>query len=360
MEVLALKNVAKAYEKNQYVIKNLNISIEEKEFVVLLGPSGCGKSTTLRMIAGLEDITEGDLLLNGQRMNDTPAKDRNISMVFQNYALFPHLSVRDNIAFTLNIQHKNKKEVEERVERAAEILDLTNLLDRKPRDLSGGQQQRVALGRAMVNETDFFLMDEPLSNLDANLRTTMREELTQLHKRMGTTTIYVTHDQIEAMTMADKIVVMNKGDIQQIASPEELYDHPANLFVADFIGSPKMNFAPGRIEDGVLLLLGKYPIARVNQAELNQRDFIIGIRPHFFTEAEDGIPFNIVHSEMLGSEIHYSAKLDGHRFKIKIDRLGMESPEGQLRLKTIPHRISLFDPETEQAVYLKKGDLNEV
>ena len=242
MAEVILKNICKSYDNGFNAVKNVNIDIEDKEFVVLVGPSGCGKSTTLRMIAGLEDISDGELYIGDKLVNDIDPKDRDIAMVFQNYALYPHLSVYDNMAFALKLRKMPKDEIDKKVKEAAKILDLGHLLDRKPKALSGGQRQRVALGRAIVRNPKVFLMDEPLSNLDAKLRTAMRTEITKLHKSLGTTFIYVTHDQVEAMTMADRIVVMKDGIVQQIDTPQDIYDSPNNMFVAGFIGAPQMNF----------------------------------------------------------------------------------------------------------------------
>src|SRR6056297_1204755 len=242
MATVELKSITKVYEGNVQAVKNANITVQDKEFVVLVGPSGCGKTTTLRMIAGLEDITGGELYIDGKRVNDVPPKDRDIAMVFQNYALYPHMTVYDNMAFGLKIRKFDKEEIKKRVDQAAKILDIEELLDRKPKALSGGQRQRVAVGRAIVRQPKVFLFDEPLSNLDAKLRFQMRAEISSLHNRLSATMLYVTHDQVEAMTMADKIVVLKDGFIQQIGSPLELYNKPINRFVAGFIGSPPMNF----------------------------------------------------------------------------------------------------------------------
>ncbi|WP_252714653.1 ABC transporter ATP-binding protein [Treponema phagedenis] len=242
MAKVELKGIGKIYDGNVRAVENANITIEDQEFVVFVGPSGCGKSTTLRMVAGLEEITEGNLYIDGERMNDVPPKDRNIAMVFQNYALYPHMTVYDNMAFGLKIRKVDKQEIERRVHEAARILDIEKLLDRKPKALSGGQRQRVAVGRAIVRNPKVFLFDEPLSNLDAKLRVQMRAEISDLHHRLKATMIYVTHDQVEAMTMGDKIVVMKDGKVHQIGSPLYLYNHPINKFVAGFIGSPPMNF----------------------------------------------------------------------------------------------------------------------
>ncbi len=245
MSNVVLKNVIKKYDKN-VVINNINLEIKDKEFVVLVGASGCGKSTILRMIAGLEEITSGEILIGDKKVNDIPPKDRDIAFVFQSYALYPHMTVRENIAFGLKMRKVDKKIIEQKVNEAAEILDLTEYLDRKPKQLSGGQRQRVALGRAIVRNPKVFLMDEPLSNLDAKLRVQMRSEIKKLHEKLQTTFIYVTHDQTEALTMGDRIVVLDKGVIQQFDTPEEIYNNPSNTFVAGFIGSPQMNFIEGK------------------------------------------------------------------------------------------------------------------
>ena len=247
MTDLKLENIKKTYDKGNTVVNDFNLHIKDKEFIVFVGPSGCGKSTTLRMIAGLEDITDGEFSIDGSRMNDVAPKDRDIAMVFQNYALYPHMTVYDNMAFGLKLRKMNKKEIDKRVQYAAEILGLKEFLPRKPKALSGGQRQRVALGRAIVRDAKVFLMDEPLSNLDAKLRVQMRTEILKLHERLQTTTIYVTHDQTEALTMASRIVVLKDGDIMQIGTPREVYDSPENEFVAQFIGSPAMNIFDAKI-----------------------------------------------------------------------------------------------------------------
>ena len=254
MAELKLQNIYKVYDKKVTAVTDFNLHIHDREFIVFVGPSGCGKSTTLRMIAGLEEISKGDFFIDDVRMNDVPSKDRNIAMVFQNYALYPHMTVYENMAFGLKLRKLPKAEINERVMNAAKILGLEDYLKRKPKALSGGQRQRVALGRAIVRDAKVFLMDEPLSNLDAKLRVQMRSEITKLHQRLKTTTIYVTHDQTEAMTMASRIVIMKDGLIQQVGTPKEVYDHPINVFVGGFIGSPAMNFFNGKIADtGVIL-----------------------------------------------------------------------------------------------------------
>ena len=302
MSSVILKNIRKTYDNNKTVINNVNLEIKDKEFVVLVGASGCGKSTLLRMIAGLEDISDGEIFIGDKKVNDIPPKDRDIAFVFQSYALYPHMTVRENIAFGLKMRKVDKKTIEKKVQEAAEILNLGEYLDRKPKQLSGGQRQRVALGRAIVRNPKVFLMDEPLSNLDAKLRVQMRSEIKKLHEKLQTTFIYVTHDQTEALTMGDRIVVLNNGDIQQVDSPYEIYNNPKNTFVAGFVGSPQMNFIEGKD-------LGL------------DENIIYGIRPEKMLSDNGDIKLsvNIDISEMLGSEtIAYfnigtskcSAKLD--------------------------------------------------
>ena len=311
LATLSLRNIDKIYHNGVQAVYDFNLDIADKEFIVFVGPSGCGKSTTLRMIAGLEEISSGELYINDKLMNEVNPKDRNIAMVFQNYALYPHMSVFDNMAFGLQIQKKDKKEIEEKVKKAAEMLELLPYLDRKPAALSGGQRQRVALGRAIVRQADIFLMDEPLSNLDAKLRSQMRTEISRIHDSLNTTTIYVTHDQTEAMSMASRIVVMKDGYIQQIGSPEEIYDYPENVFVAKFIGSPPMNFFKGEIDQGKLIVGNdSIDLSEKNKDALKtfkDKDLIIGIRPEAFSlndldGRENYIKAQIVNIEMLGDE----------------------------------------------------------
>ncbi len=320
MANVVLKNVTKIYDGSSKAVDSANITIEDKEFVVFVGPSGCGKSTTLRMIAGLEDITSGEIFIDGDLVNNIPPKDRNIAMVFQNYALYPHMSVYDNMAFGLKIRKLDKTEIDERVREAAKILDIEKLLDRKPKQLSGGQRQRVAVGRAIVRNPKVFLFDEPLSNLDAKLRVQMRAEIIQLHDRLRATIIYVTHDQVEAMTMGDRIVVMKDGIIQQIGSPLYLYNQPVNRFVAGFIGSPPMNFIKvdvvekaGKIsieEGSCTLFPDEKHIALLKPYAGKQ--VVFGIRPEDLpydeTNAVSSLKAVITVSEPLGSEIHIWAK----------------------------------------------------
>jgi multiple sugar transport system ATP-binding protein len=309
MSSVTLKNIKKTYDNNKTVINNVNLEIKDKEFVVLVGASGCGKSTLLRMIAGLEEISSGEISIGDRVVNNVPPKDRDIAFVFQSYALYPHMTVRENIAFGLKMRKVPKAEIERKVQEAAKILNLDEYLDRKPKQLSGGQRQRVALGRAIVRNPKVFLMDEPLSNLDAKLRVQMRSEIKKLHERLQTTFIYVTHDQTEALTMGDRIVVLNNGDIQQVGTPEEIYNNPQNIFVAGFVGSPQMNFIDGK-ELGL------------------DENILYGIRPEKMLKPDGEIKLtvNVEISEMLGSEkIAYfnigdkkcSAKLDS---EYKIDK----------------------------------------
>ncbi len=293
MAEIVLDQVSKTYADGSAAVQDVSLNIADGEFIILVGPSGCGKSTTLNMIAGLEDISSGELTIAGERVNEKAPKDRDIAMVFQSYALYPHMTVRQNIAFPLTLTKMSKADVSAKVEEAAKILDLTDYLDRKPANLSGGQRQRVAMGRAIVRSPKAFLMDEPLSNLDAKLRVQMRTEIARLQKRLGTTTVYVTHDQTEAMTLGDRVVVLRAGKVQQIGAPQELYDTPANLFVAGFIGSPAMNFFPATLTDiGVQLPFGEvtleasvYANVSAKKAGVLGSDVIVGIRPEQFEDA---------------------------------------------------------------------------
>jgi len=295
MADVTLRKVVKRYDDVE-AVRGIDLDIADHEFVVLVGPSGCGKSTTLRMIAGLEDITDGDIMIGGDVVNDVPPKDRDIAMVFQNYALYPHMTVAENMSFGLRLKHYPKAEIKSRITEAARMLDITDLIDRKPKQLSGGQRQRVAMGRAIVRNPKVFLFDEPLSNLDAKLRVQMRIEIKKVHQKVRTTTVYVTHDQVEAMTLADRVVVMNHGRIEQIGTPNDLYHHPATRFVAGFIGSPAMNFLPCRLEevDGQLnlrltdRLALPLPPARAARYRTLSRDdkLLLGIRPEHITEAK--------------------------------------------------------------------------
>ena len=283
------------------VVNDLSLAVSDGEFVVLLGPSGCGKTTTLRMLAGLESVTSGDIFINNERLNDVPTQQRDLAMVFQSYALYPHMSIAENIAYPLRVRKLNQTERDKRVRRVAAMLEIESLLERKPRQLSGGERQRVALARAIVREPRAYLMDEPLSNLDARLRVQMRGELKRLQHQLGTTTIYVTHDQAEAMTLASRVAVMKKGELQQFDTPLNIYNHPANRFVAEFVGSPSMNFIEGRIERGMFVSDAiKFPVDRADE------DVSLGIRPehvHVFTQSEDGtLPAKVYVTELMGNE----------------------------------------------------------
>ncbi|MBO4920128.1 MAG: sn-glycerol-3-phosphate ABC transporter ATP-binding protein UgpC [Erysipelotrichaceae bacterium] len=295
-------------------VQEFNLDIKDKEFIVLVGPSGCGKSTTLRMVAGLEEITSGELLIDGEYMNDVAPKDRDIAMVFQSYALYPHMTVYDNMAYSLKIKHTPKDEIDRKVREAAEILDITQYLKRKPKALSGGQRQRVAIGRAIVRDPKVLLMDEPLSNLDAKLRNQMRAEIIKLRKRINTTFIYVTHDQTEAMTLGDRIVVMKDGFIQQIGTPQEVYDHPRNLFVSGFIGTPQMNYFDARLEkedgryvvvsDGYKVVLADEKQERLKEKNIEAQDIVLGVRPDHIVVGEEGIKGRVDVSELMGPSCH--------------------------------------------------------
>ncbi|HEU5018154.1 MAG TPA: sn-glycerol-3-phosphate ABC transporter ATP-binding protein UgpC [Pseudolabrys sp.] len=347
MASVTIHDVRKAFGSTA-VIHGVDVDIADGEFVVLVGPSGCGKSTLLRMIAGLENITGGEIRIGERIVNKVPPKERDVAMVFQNYALYPHMTVGANMGFSLKLRSAPKAEIDERVKRAADILGLAALLDRYPRQLSGGQRQRVAMGRAIVRNPQVFLFDEPLSNLDAKLRVAMRTEIKELHQRLGTTTIYVTHDQIEAMTMADKIVVMHEGRVEQIGAPLELYDRPTNLFVAGFIGSPAMNLLNGRIRAngsaafegpaGVMLPLTSAPAA------WHGRPVIYGVRPENFVLAGDGAPASVQVVEPTGSELQIVARV-GETDVIAVFRERHQlKPGDTIRLKPDPRLVHLFDP----------------
>jgi multiple sugar transport system ATP-binding protein len=320
---IELKDVTKRYPDGTEAVKKMNLDVQDGEFVILVGPSGCGKSTALRMIAGLEDITEGELYIGGQLVNDLAPRDRDIAMVFQNYALYPHMTVRENMGFALKLAKEEKEDTNKRVEEAARILDLSEQLDRKPANLSGGQRQRVAMGRAIVRNPAAFLMDEPLSNLDAKLRVQMRTEVSRLQQNLGTTTIYVTHDQTEAMTLGDRVAVMRLGIVQQVGPPQELYDSPVNLFVAGFIGSPSMNFMPGHIENGHLKLpMVDVPVPQHLRQELQDgRHVVVGVRPEHMEDASlvgsehrsHGVTFRttIELLESMGSELYAHFSVGG-------------------------------------------------
>ena len=359
MADITFKHVVKTYDNKNTVVPDLNLEIHDKEFIVLVGPSGCGKSTTLRMIAGLEEISEGDLYIGDRRVNDVAPKDRDIAMVFQSYALYPHMTVYKNMSFALELHGTPKDEIDKKVREAAEILGLTEYLDRKPKALSGGQRQRVALGRAMVRNPAVFLLDEPLSNLDAKLRTEMRSQIAALHKRLQTTFVYVTHDQTEAMTMGDRIVVMKDGIIQQVDTPQNLYNYPCNKFVAGFIGSPQMNFVNVKVEKdaaGTVLVFGDYRIP-VNKPELQAyvgKEVIMGIRPEDIVLEDNGqmapLPGAVEQIELLGDHalvyIRWTDQVICCRTGIPEDLAEGDKIGFTLDLK----RAKLFDTNTGAAI----------
>ena len=361
-----LNHIYKKYEGNdKYSVNDFDLHIKDKEFIVFVGPSGCGKSTTLRMVAGLEDISKGTLEIDHKVMNDVAPKDRNIAMVFQNYALYPHMSIYDNMAFGLKLRHYKKDEIDKRVKHAAEILGLSEYLDKKPSELSGGQRQRVALGRAIVRDTPIFLMDEPLSNLDAKLRVTMRAEIAKLHQNLGTTTIYVTHDQTEAMTLADRVVVMSVGQVQQIGTPLEVYNKPVNMFVAGFIGSPQMNFfnvhfKGNRISDGKGLNIeipeGKAKMLKDKGYE--DKDLVFGIRPEDIHSEEafletwpnQTVKSTVVVSELLGSTIQLYQKVDGTEFVAIVNARDYHTPGDKVEMGFDVNKAHFFDKDTTNAI----------
>lgn len=363
MVEINLKNIEKRYEGNdRNSVTDFNIDVEDKEFIVFVGPSGCGKSTTLRMIAGLEDITGGELYIDGELMNEVAPKDRGIAMVFQNYALYPHMTVFDNMSFGLKIRKYDKESIKQRVEEAAEILGLTELLQRKPSALSGGQRQRVALGRAIVRDAKVFLMDEPLSNLDAKLRVQMRSEIAKLHKRLNTTTIYVTHDQTEAMTMASRIVIMKDGFIQQIGKPVDVYDRPANMFVASFIGSPAMNLFKVTYSDGVitdnqgLTLNVTEPQKKMLEEQGYQgKELMFGIRPEDIHTEQiiiDATPEALVNaritvSELLGAETMLYVTTNETEYIARVDARDYSEAGTDITLAFNMNKGHFFDKETE-------------
>ena len=378
MASLSLRSIYKKYPGGVVAVSDFNLEIRDKEFIILVGPSGCGKSTTLRMIAGLEEISEGELYIGDRLVNDVAPKDRDIAMVFQNYALYPHMTVFENMAFGLKLRKVPKDEISRKVEEAARILDISHLLDRKPKALSGGQRQRVALGRAIVREPQVFLLDEPLSNLDAKLRAQMRTEISLLHQRLGTTFIYVTHDQTEAMTMGDRIVVMKDGFIQQVDSPQNLYESPVNQFVAGFMGSPQMNFI-----DSILRKMdGKYvvefgsedtktsqgkrffveiPEAKVDAIALDElvdKPIIMGIRPEnihdeemFISNAKTGIiECDVEITEMMGAETYLYLNCVGIPLTARVDPRSTARPQDTIKVAIDPNKLHIFDRETEKTV----------
>ncbi|HSH05869.1 MAG TPA: sn-glycerol-3-phosphate ABC transporter ATP-binding protein UgpC [Anaerolineae bacterium] len=365
MASVSYRNVYKRYG-DVTVVENLNIEIEDKEFVVFVGPSGCGKSTNLRMLAGLEEISDGEIWIGDRVVNDVPPKDRDIAMVFQSYALYPHMSVYDNMAFGLKLRKTPKNEIDQRVREAADILGLANLLDRKPKALSGGQRQRVAVGRAIVREPAVFLMDEPLSNLDAKLRVSARAEISKLHKRLETTFIYVTHDQVEAMTMGDRIVVLNNGFLQQIDTPRALYNEPANVFVATFIGSPSMNISEATIvkeEENLFADTGdfrvKLPAERKSvYAPYTGKQVLFGVRPEDIfspTFAPPGVTASPLRGEievveLLGHELHVYLNFGQNKGVAIVDTRVAPSVGDRIDLVLNADRVHLFDKETEKAI----------
>ena len=368
MTEVDLNHVYKKYDGNdKYSVNDFDLHIKDKEFIVFVGPSGCGKSTTLRMIAGLEDITEGTLEIDHMVMNDVAPKNRDIAMVFQNYALYPHMTIYDNMAFGLKLRHYPKEKIDTKVKHAAEILGLTDYLKKKPAALSGGQRQRVALGRSIVRDAPIFLMDEPLSNLDAKLRVSMRAEIAKLHQRLGTTTIYVTHDQTEAMTLADRVVVMSVGKVQQIGTPLEVYNKPKNIFVAGFIGSPAMNFFRVILKDGKIIDKehhdfeipvpeGKLKVLK--DKGYNGKELIFGIRPEdvhteeVFLESfpDQVVTAKVVVSELLGAETQLYTKVGDTELVSKVDARDFTKPGTEVRMGFEMNKAHFFDPETEKVV----------
>jgi len=369
MASLSLRHIYKKYPGGVTAVSDFNLEVKDKEFIVFVGPSGCGKTTTLRMIAGLEEITEGELFIGDRLVNDVAPKDREIAMVFQNYALYPHMSVFENMSFGLKLNKVPKEKIKRLVEEAARILDITHLLDRKPKALSGGQKQRVALGRAIVREPKVFLLDEPLSNLDAKLRAAMRTELTKLHKRVGTTFVYVTHDQVEAMTMATRIVVMKDGLIQQVDTPQMLYDAPCNVFVAGFIGTPQMNFVNGSLvkkDDGVYFAFQdvelKLPDEKANAPELEEyigKEVIVGLRPEALSdvegEHEHSFIANVDVTELMGAEIYLYLKVGDPENEptsliARVSSRSQSRAGDKITVSVDMSRLHIFDKDTERCI----------
>ena len=374
MAGLTLKGIYKKYPGGVVAVSDVNLEIRDKEFIVLVGPSGCGKSTTLRMIAGLEEISEGELYIGDRLVNDIAPKDRDIAMVFQNYALYPHMTVFDNMAFGLKLRKVPKDEIERKVNEAAKILDLTHLLDRKPKAMSGGQRQRVALGRAIVRSPKVFLLDEPLSNLDAKLRAQMRTEIAKIHKKLGTTFIYVTHDQTEAMTMGDRIVCMKDGFVQQVDTPQNLYENPVNKFVAGFLGSPQMNFIDAELKEEYGQYIVEFgatngrgnryqiivPESKVNEdlAAYVGKEIILGVRPEsihdeemYLSNASTGvIDTNVEITEMMGAETYLYLLCEGIPLTARVSPRSTARPGDDIKVAIDPNRIHIFDKETEKAI----------
>ncbi|MBQ9317436.1 MAG: ABC transporter ATP-binding protein [Atopobiaceae bacterium] len=355
----------KITDEGVVAVDDFNLEIADREFIVIVGPSGCGKSTTMRMVAGLEDITRGEVYINGRLVNDVAPKDRDIAMVFQNYALYPHMTVRQNLEFPLELRHVPKDEMDKKVEWAAEVLGITPYLDRKPKALSGGQRQRVAIGRAIVRDPQVLLMDEPLSNLDAKLRNQMRAEIIKLRKSLNATFIYVTHDQTEAMTLGDRIVIMRDGDVQQIGTPQEVFNHPVNLFVAGFIGMPQMNLFDGELvkEDGkyaVIVNGAKIFLSAEKQKNLAERDtapqkVTVGVRPEHISldEKEDSMIEGVVDvTEMMGSSVHLHVNVSGKDCIIIVPTLDLDTGAvgagSTVRFTFAPNAVHVFDPESEK------------
>ena len=362
MSTLSFKDINKIYDNGVQAVFDFNLKVKDKEFIVFVGPSGCGKSTTLRMVAGLEEISSGELYIDDLMVNDVAPKDRNIAMVFQSYALYPHMTVYDNMAFGLKLRKMPKTEIAKRVNNAADILGLTSYLDRKPKALSGGQRQRVALGRAIVRDAKVFLMDEPLSNLDAKLRVAMRAELIKLHERLETTTIYVTHDQIEAMTMATRIVVMKDGRIQQIGSPKEIYDFPNNMFVGGFIGTPAMNFLPGKVDEkGIFvcehlkLKVDDTHFKLLKEKSMLDKEIILGFRPEDMSDKpriieelkDSSANFTVDVAELLGAETNIHIAIADNNIIAKVDARSDLSIGSKIDLAINMKKAHFFDPETE-------------
>ena len=361
MATLEFKGLDKVYDNGVQAVFDFSLKVKDKEFIVFVGPSGCGKSTTLRMVAGLEEITQGELYIDDILVNDVAPKDRNIAMVFQSYALYPHMTVYDNMAFGLKLRKLPKDEIEKRVQNSAEILGLVPYLDRKPKALSGGQRQRVALGRAIVRDAKVFLMDEPLSNLDAKLRVQMRAEIIKLHERIGTTTVYVTHDQIEAMTMATRIVVMKDGYIQQVGAPKDIYDNPDNLFVGGFIGTPPMNFISGKVQkeffvgEGIKILIPASKLEILKRNNSLTKELILGIRPEDIydekrmkNKLKDSIVnFTVDVAELLGAETHIHTKLADNELIAKVNARADIRIGDAIELAFDMEKVHFFDPESE-------------